>query len=97
MCCECECANLFGTVQKLKNRGVEDILIAAIDRLKGFPEAIAAVFPRTQVQLCIVHMVRNSLRYVSWKHRKAVVKDLRPIYLAVTPHSHTPHTQRTEW
>lgn len=50
---------------ELKNRGVEDILIAAVDGLKGFPDAIAAVFPRTQVQLCIVHMVRNSLRYVS--------------------------------
>jgi putative transposase len=69
---------------ELKNRGIEDILIAAIDGLKGFPEAIEAVFPRTQVQLCIVHMVRNSLRYVSWKHRKAVARDLRKIYSAPT-------------
>jgi putative transposase len=66
----------------LKNRGVQEILIAAVDGLKGFPEAIAAVFPRTQVQLCIVHMVRNSIRYVSWKHRKALVRDLRTIYTA---------------
>ena len=67
---------------ELKNRGVEDVLIAAVDGLKGFPEAIAAVFPRTQVQLCVVHMVRNSLRYVSWKHHKALVRDLRKIYTA---------------
>ena len=69
---------------ELKNRGVEDVLIAAVDGLKGFPDAIAAVYPRTQVQLCIVHMVRNSLRYVSWKHHKGVVRDLRKIYTAAT-------------
>jgi putative transposase len=72
----------LGVLTELQNRGVEDILIAAIDGLKGFPEAIEAVFPKTQVQLCIVHMVRNSLRYVSWKHRKAVARDLRKIYSA---------------
>lgn len=72
----------LSVLSELKNRGVEDILIAAIDGLKGFPEAIEAVFPKTQVQLCIVHMTRNSLRYVSWKHRKAVAKDLRAIYTA---------------
>ena len=69
---------------ELKNRGVEDILIAAVDGLKGFPDAITAVYPQTQVQLCIVHMVRNSLRYVSWKHQKAVARDLRTIYSAPT-------------
>lgn len=69
-------------LSELKNRGVEDILIAAVDGLKGFPEAIAAVYPRTVVQLCVVHMVRNSLRYVSWKHRKAIARDLRKIYAA---------------
>lgn len=69
---------------ELKNRGVEDILIAAVDGLKGFPDAIAAVYPQTQVQLCIVHMVRNSLRYVGWKHKKAVARDLRSIYTAPT-------------
>lgn len=67
---------------ELKNRGVDDVLIAAVDGLKGFPEAIAAVYPQTQVQLCVVHMVRNSLRYVSWKHQKAVARDLRKIYTA---------------
>jgi putative transposase len=71
-------------VTELKNRGVEDIFIACVDGLKGFPEAIETVFPRTQVQLCIVHMVRNSLRYVSWKQRKEVVADLKTIYQAPT-------------
>ena len=72
----------LGILTELRNRGVEDMLIAAIDGLKDFPEAVAAVYPKTQVQLCIVHMVRNSLRYVSWKHRKAVARDLRSIYSA---------------
>jgi putative transposase len=74
----------LSVLTELKNRGVEDFLIAAVDGLKGFPEAIAAVYPRSQVQLCIVHMVRNSLRYVSWKHQKAVARDLRKIYTAPT-------------
>lgn len=74
----------LGVLTELKNRGVEDFLIAAVDGLKGFPDAIAAVYPKTQVQLCIVHMVRNSLRYVSWKHRKAVARDLRKVYTAPT-------------
>ena len=68
----------------LKNRGVEDCFIACIDGLKGLPEAIEAVFPKTQVQLCIVHKVRNSLKYVPWKERKAVAADLRAIYAAAT-------------
>jgi putative transposase len=67
----------------LKQRGVEDILIACIDGLKGFPEAIAAVFPKTQVQLCIIHQIRTSLRYVSEKDKKAVAQDLKPVYKAV--------------
>jgi transposase-like protein len=74
----------LSVLSELKNRGVEDILIASVDGLKGFPDAIAAVFPRTQVQLCIVHMIRSSLRYVSWKHHKALVRDLKPIYQAST-------------
>ena len=74
----------LNVLTELQNRGVQDILIAAIDGLKGFPEAIEAVFPKTQIQLCIVHMVRNSLRYVSWKHRKGVARDLRKIYSAPT-------------
>lgn len=68
----------------LKNRGVKDIFIACVDGLKGFPEAIEAVFPKTQVQLCIVHLVRNSLRYVNWKDRKAVAADLKKIYQSPT-------------
>ena len=71
-------------VTELKNRGVSDIFIACVDGLKGFPEAIETVFPKTAVQLCIVHRVRHSLNYVSWKLRKAVAADLRAIYTAAT-------------
>lgn len=71
-------------VTELKSRGVQDIFIACVDGLKGFPEAIEAVFPKTAVQLCIVHMVRNSLNYVGWKLRKVVAADLRNIYTAAT-------------
>jgi len=71
-------------VTELRNRGVQDIFIACVDGLKGFPDAIEAVFPKTVVQLCIVHMVRNSLNYVSWKRRKEVAADLRRIYTAAT-------------
>src|SRR4030088_259517 len=69
---------------ELKNRGVSDMFIACVDGLKGFPESIATVFPEAQVQLCIVHQVRASLNYVSWKQRKAVAADLQPIYRAST-------------
>jgi putative transposase len=68
----------------LKNRGVKDIFIACVDGLKGFPEAIEAAYPKTEVQLCIVHQVRNSLKYVSWKWRKEVAEDLKMIYTAAT-------------
>ena len=71
-------------VTELKNRGVQDIFIACVDGLKGFPEAIEVVYPKTAVQLCIVHMVRNSLNYVSWKLRKVVAADLRSIYTSAT-------------
>lgn len=71
-------------VTELKNRGVTDIFIACVDGLKGFPEAIESVFPQTQVQLCIVHLVRHSLNYVSWKQRKEVATDLKTIYTAAT-------------
>ena len=71
-------------VTELKNRGVQDIFIACVDGLKGFPEAIESVYPQTAVQLCLVHMVRNSLNYVSWKMRKAVAADLRSVYAATT-------------
>jgi len=70
-------------ITELKHRGVEDILIACVDGLKGFPEALESVFPKTTVQTCIVHMIRNSPRLISWKDRKEVVKDLKPIYTAV--------------
>lgn len=69
---------------ELKNRGVEDILIACVDGLKGFPEAIEATFPKAQVQLCIVHLIRNSLKFVGTKERKAVATDLKAIYSAPT-------------
>ncbi len=69
---------------ELQNRALKDIFIACIDGLTGFADAIDAVFPKTQVQLCIVHMVRNSLRYVSYKDRKAVAADLKLIYTAST-------------
>ena len=72
----------LSVLTELRNRGVEGILIAAIDGLKGFPEAIESAFPKTQVQLCVVHLVRGSLRFVSWKERKAVTRDLRAIYRA---------------
>jgi putative transposase len=74
----------LSVVTELKNRGVEDLLIACVDGLKGFPEAIESVFPAAQVQLCIVHLLRNSLNYVSWKDRKEVAAALKPIYTAIT-------------
>jgi putative transposase len=69
---------------ELKNRGMKDVFIACVDGLTGFPEAIETVFPMTIVQLCIVHMVRNSLNYVNWKERKFVAADLRAVYTAPT-------------
>ena len=82
---ESEGARFWLTVfNELKNRGLEDCFVACVDGLKGLPEAIEAVYPKTQVQLCIVHKVRNALRYVPWKERKAVARDLRAIYAAAT-------------
>ncbi len=69
---------------ELKTRGVQDCFIACVDGLKGLPEAIETVYPHTRVQLCIVHQVRNSLKYVTWKDRKRVAADLRAIYTAPT-------------
>lgn len=74
----------LGVLTELQNRGVRDILIACVDGLKGFPDAIAAVYPHTQIQLCVVHMVRNSVKYVPWKDYKAVTSDLKRIYQSVT-------------
>ena len=74
----------LNVLTELQNRGVKDLLIACVDGLKGFPDAIDTVYPQCQVQLCIVHMVRNSLKYVPWKDYKAVTADLKRIYQAIT-------------
>ena len=74
---------------ELKQRGIQDILIACVDGLKGFPEAIEAVFPKTTVQTCIVHLIRNSLKYVPRREREQVARDLKPIYTAIdADHAH---------
>lgn len=74
----------LSVLTELKNRGLQDILIACVDGLKGFPDAIASVYPKAHIQLCIIHMVRNSLRYVSWKDYKAITRDLKTIYQSTT-------------
>lgn len=74
----------LGNLTEMKNRGLQDILIACTDNLTGMSEAISAVYPKTEHQLCIVHQIRNSLKYVSYKDRKAVSAGLKPIYLAAT-------------
>jgi putative transposase len=74
----------LNVLTELRNRGVKDIYLACVDGLKGFPQAIETVFPEAQVQLCIVHMIRASLNYVTWKDRREVVGDLKPIYKAST-------------
>ncbi len=74
----------LSVLTELKNRGVEDVFVACVDGLTGFPEAINTVFPMAQVQLCIVHQVRNSLKYVSYKDRKCVASDLKRIYRSAT-------------
>ena len=74
----------LSVLTELNNRGVQDILIACVDGLTGFPEAIEAVFPRTLTQLCIVHLIRNSLRFVSWKDKKQLAAALKRIYTAAT-------------
>ncbi|RDH41460.1 IS256 family transposase [Zooshikella ganghwensis] len=74
----------LSVLTELQNRGVQDILIACVDGLKGFPDAINAVYPETQIQLCIVHMVRNAVKYVPWKDYKAVTSGLKRIYQSAT-------------
>ena len=69
-------------MNELRTRGLQDILIAVVDGLTGFPDAIGTVFPRTTVQTCIVHLIRNSLAFVSWKDRKKVMPDLKAVYRA---------------
>ena len=86
-------------MNELKTRGVQDVLIAVVDGLKGFPEAIGASFPQTIVQTCIVHLIRNSLAFVSWKDRKAVLPGLRAIYRADTAEAALVELEafETEW
>jgi putative transposase len=74
----------LGVLTEMQNRGLKDIFIACVDGLKGFPQAIETVYPKTTVQLCMVHMVRASLNYVNWKERKRVAQDLKAIYRAAT-------------
>jgi len=74
----------LGVMTELRNRGLRDVYIVCTDGLKGFPDAIESVFPRAQVQTCIVHMIRASLNYVSWKERRPLAMDLKPIYRAAT-------------
>jgi transposase-like protein len=74
----------LGILTELKNRGLEDILIACVDGLKGFPEAIQTVYPQTHIQLCIVHMVRNSMKFVPWRDYKEVAGDLKRVYQSAT-------------
>jgi putative transposase len=82
---ETESAAFWATVfNELKNRGVKDILIACHDNLSGFANALETVFPETENQLCIIHMIRNSTKYVSYKEIKAVMADLKEVYGAVS-------------
>src|SRR6516165_1294619 len=74
----------LAVMNELKNRGLQDILIAVIDGLKGFPEAITAVFPQTEIQTCIVHLIRNSLSFCNWKQYQPVARELKQIYAAET-------------
>jgi len=74
----------LSVLTELQNRGLEDILIASIDGLSGFPEAIASIFPKTEIQLCIIHQIRNTMKYVASKNQKAFMKDLKPVYRAAS-------------
>ncbi len=82
---ESEGANFWlNVLTELKNRGVEDILIACIDGLKGFPDAINSIFPKTEIQLCVIHQIRNTLKYIASKDQKEFMKQLKPVYKAPT-------------
>lgn len=72
----------LSVVSELKNRGVEDILIACVDGLKGFPEAVTTVYPKVEIQLCIIHMIRNSLKFIGSKNQKQFMQDLKKVYKA---------------
>lgn len=82
---EAEGANFWlAVLTEMRNRGVQDILICSVDGLKGFPEAIESVFPEAEIQLCVIHQIRNSLRYISYKHHKEFMHDLKQVYKAAT-------------
>ena len=82
---ETEGANFWLSVlTDLNNRGLEDILIACMDGLTGFPEAVNTIFPKTEIQLCVIHQIRNSMRYVASKNQKEFMADLKPVYKALT-------------
>ena len=74
----------MGVLTELKNRGVQDILIACMDGLSGFPEAVRAIYPDTRIQLCVVHMIRNSTKFVSYKDLKKICSDLKAVYSAAS-------------
>jgi putative transposase len=86
----------LSVLTELKQRGVQDVLICCVDGLKGFPEAIEAVFPQTWVQTCIVHLIRNSMRFVPYRDRRQVAKDLKPIYTAATADEANDELERFE-
>jgi transposase-like protein len=84
--CVANCCKLLRAPQKfneLKNHGIDDVLIAVVDGLRGFPEAIEAVYPQAQIQTCIVHLIRNSTTLASWQHRKGLAAALKPVYIGV--------------
>ena len=94
---ESEGANFWLQVlTDLNNRGVKDILIALVDGLTGFPKAINAIFPKTEVQLCVVHQIRNSLKYVASKHQKEFAKDLKSVYQAISKEAAEIELERLE-
>ena len=92
-----EGANFWLSVlSDLQNRGIKDILIACVDGLKGFPDAINSIFPQTTVQLCIVHQIRNSIKYVSSKNQKEFLKDLKTVYKAINQETGEENLMRLE-
>lgn len=94
---ESEGANFWlSVITELKNRGVEDIFIACIDGLKGFPDAINSIYPATEIQLCIIHVLRNTLRYVATKNQKEVARDLKAVYSAPTEEAGLAELEKVE-
>lgn len=94
---ESEGSNFWlGVITELRNRGVEDIFIACIDGLKGFPEAIRSIYPATEIQLCIIHVLRNTLRYIATKNQKEVARDLKAVYSAPTEEAGLAELEKVE-